>query len=190
MPPGAPPRDPAPEPPPGARRAAVARAVRAGSGSQELQRLVRRAARRLQVPMAMVSLIAEDREVVAAAIGLPEPWASVGSVPLSHSLCAEVVHLDGAVVLFDARLDPGFRGHPAVVEMGAAAYAGYPLRHEGQTLGAFCVADVVRRQWSDRDLRLLEDLAGAAAEELTTRIGEQEREDGRSTDGGGRASAP
>jgi len=156
-----------------ARRAAVEQAVRAGRDSPRLQQLVRRAARELDVPVAMVSFITGDREVVDAAVGLPEPWASLRSTPLSHSLCAQVVRHGGPVVLFDARLDPAYRGHAAVLEMGAGAYAGYPLRVGGHVLGAFCAADFVPRQWSGDDLQLLEDLAAAAAAELGLRLAER-----------------
>ncbi|WP_432533943.1 sensor domain-containing diguanylate cyclase [Kineococcus arenarius] len=159
------------------RSAAVARAVRAGEDSEQLQRLVRTAARVLHVPVAMVSFVAADREIIEAAVGLPEPWASLRSTPLSHSLCAQVVRLDGPVVLFDARLHPTYREHAAVVEMGAGAYAGYPLRHGGHTLGAFCAADFVPRQWSAGDLQLLEDLAAAVSGELGLRIALHELQD-------------
>ncbi|WP_432503094.1 sensor domain-containing diguanylate cyclase [Kineococcus arenarius] len=159
------------------RSAAVARAVRAGEDSEQLQRLVRTAARVLHVPVVMVSFVAADREIIEAAVGLPEPWASLRSTPLSHSLCAQVVRLDGPVVLFDARTDPAYREHAAVVEMGAGAYAGYPLRHGGHALGAFCAADFVPRQWSAGDLQLLEDLAAAVSGELGLRIALQELQD-------------
>jgi len=155
-----------------ARRATVALAVRAGRDSPRLQRLVRRASRELRVPVAMVSFVTADREVVEAAVGLPEPWATLRSTPLSHSLCAQVVRHGGPVVLFDARQDPDHRRHAAVVEMGAGAYAGYPLRVAGHALGAFCAADFVPRQWSADDLQLLEDLAAEAGAELGLRIAE------------------
>lgn len=171
MPAAVPPTPPPPGDPPGGpdaegRLAVVARAARVAPRSEPLRRLVHRAADLLRVPVAMVSLVAGDREVVAAAVGLPEPWASAGWVPLSHSLCAQVVHHDGAVVLFDARLDPEYRHHPVVVDLGAGAYAGYPLRHGGHVLGAFCALDTTARRWSEEDLRLLEDLTAAATSEL------------------------
>ncbi|WP_432570216.1 sensor domain-containing diguanylate cyclase [Kineococcus sp. SYSU DK005] len=161
------------------RLRAVRAAVRAGEHADELQRLVRLAARVLRVPLAMVSCVDADREVVQAAVGLPEPWASRGWAPLSHSLCAHVVRLDGPVVLFDARGDPAYREHAAVLEMGARAYAGFPLRQGEHTLGAFCAADVVVRRWSEDDLELLEDLAAVVAAELAVRSAAQEAEASR-----------
>lgn len=153
--------------------ASVLRAVhtaRAGPGSDGLRQLVRLASRLLQVPVAVVSLIAEDREVILAAVGLPEPWASLSSVPLAHSLCAHVVHHDGALLLFDARLDPTYREHPAVQHLGVGAYAGYPLRCQGRTVGACCVIDTTPRHRAPRDLHLLEDLTANAAGELSRRL--------------------
>ncbi|GAB7191679.1 hypothetical protein NUM3379_23870 [Kineococcus sp. NUM-3379] len=164
--------EPAPDPVVDALRlAAVAEATSAGAAAGDgLERLVRLAARVLGVPVAMVSFVAGDREVVQAEVGLPEPWASRRTTPLTHSLCAHVVRLGGPVVLYDARADPGYREHAAVVEMGAGAYAGFPLHHAGHTLGAFCAADVVPRRWSPEDLLLLEDLAAAVSAELALRI--------------------
>ena len=153
-----------------ARRAAAEEAVRSARGSRGLQRLVRTAARELHVPVAMVSLITADRQVVEAAVGLPEPWATLRSTPLSHSLCAQVVRHDGPVVLFDARVDPAYRRHAAVLDRGAGAYAGYPLRVGGHVLGAFCAADFVPRQWSGDDLQRLEELAAQAGEQLSRRL--------------------
>jgi len=81
------------------------------------------------------------------------------------------------VIIFDARQDPAYREHAAVVEMGAGAYAGYPLQHRGHTLGAFCAADFAPRQWSVDDLQILEDLTEAACDELSLRIAVQELQD-------------
>jgi GAF domain-containing protein len=161
-----------PPPPPRevARRAAVEQVVGSARGSRGLQRLVRTAARELHVPVAMVSLITADRGLDDLAVGLPEPWATLRSTPLSHSLCAQVVRHDGPVVLFDARVDPAYRRHAAVLEMGAGAYAGYPLRVGGHVLGAFCAADFVPRQWSGDDLQRLEELAAQAGEQLGRRL--------------------
>ncbi|ABS05576.1 GGDEF domain-containing protein [Kineococcus radiotolerans] len=178
---------PSPPPPPGPlaeaeRLAAVSGAVRAGAadgGGDGLQRLVAMAARVLDVPVAMVSFITAEEEVIQAAVGLPEPWASLRTTPLSHSLCVQVVRGDGPVVLFDARQDPAYREHAAVLEMGAGAYAGYPLRHGEHVLGAFCAADFAPRSWSEDDLRLLEDLAAVVSTELTLRTTVQELEASR-----------
>ncbi len=154
--------------------------MRAAGEGEGLDRLVRLAARVLRVPVAMVSFITGDREVIRAAVGLPEPWASQRWTPLSHSLCAQVVDQEGPVVLFDARTDPAYRAHAAVVEMGAGAYAGFPLRHGEHVLGAFCAADVVPRRWSEDDLQLLEDLAAAVSVELSLRVALEELEAVRS----------
>ncbi|WP_432565088.1 sensor domain-containing diguanylate cyclase [Kineococcus sp. SYSU DK003] len=164
------------------RLAAVSDAVRVADVTDVadgLQRLVRMAARVLHVPVAMVSFIAADQEVIQAAVGLPEPWATLRTTPLTHSLCVQVVRGDGPVVLFDARQDPTYRQHAAVLEMGAGAYAGYPLRHGEHTLGAFCAADFQPRQWSTEDLLLLEDLSAVVSTELTLHITVRALEDVR-----------
>ena len=161
------------------RLAAVREAVRAAGDGEELERLVRVAARALRVPVVVVAWIDADREVVQAAAGLSEPWATSRSVPLTHSLCADVVHRDGPVVLFDARQDPVYRRHPAVAELGVGAYAGYPLRRGEHTLGAFCAVDPAPRRWSVEDLLLLEDLAAVVSAQLALRATARELEASR-----------
>ena len=119
------------------RLAAVRRTNLLDSPSEEsFDRLVRLAARVLGAPMAMVSLIDEDRQFLKACYGLPEPWASARQTPLSHSLCQHLLVTGGALVINDARLDPLTVGNGFVVEVGAIAYVGVPLlTWSGHVLG-------------------------------------------------------
>src|SRR4051812_11778220 len=70
------------------------------------ERLARLVGELLRVPVALVSLVAEDRQVFAGAYGLPEPWAHAGETALSHSLCRHVVERNAALVIQDARASP------------------------------------------------------------------------------------
>jgi PAS domain S-box-containing protein len=131
-----------------------------------LDRLTNLAARLLRVPTALVSLVTDDRQVLASQVGVAEPWATAGEIPLSHSFCQYVVDDDAPLVVSDARGDDRLRGNGAVGDLGVIAYAGLPIRVAGQTLGSFCAADTKPRDWSPPDLAVLEDLAGAVGSEI------------------------
>ena len=61
---------------------------------------------RLGVPVALVSLVQADGQVVfPGQCGLEAPWTARRSAPPSHSLCHQVVRAGGPLVITDARLD-------------------------------------------------------------------------------------
>ncbi|WP_232050582.1 PAS domain S-box protein [Actinoplanes sp. OR16] len=131
-----------------------------------LRRLTTLASRLLGSPTALVSLVLDDRQVFVSQVGLPQPWADRGETPLSHSFCQHVVDDDAPLVTSDARLDDRLKDNLAIPEIGVIAYAGMPIRVDGQTLGSFCAIDGKPRDWSPGDLAILEDLAAAVATEI------------------------
>src|SRR6185436_6974562 len=54
---------------------------------QAFDRLTGLAARLLGAPVALVTLLGEDRVFFKSAVGLAEPWASRRSTPLAYSFC-------------------------------------------------------------------------------------------------------
>ncbi len=134
--------------------------------SPGLRRLTHLASRLLGTPTALVSLVLDDRQVFASHLGLPSRWAALGQTPLSHSFCRHVVDGDRPFVVTDARENPLVRGNPAIDEIGVVAYAGMPIRVDGQLLGSFCAIDNSPREWSEQDLAVLEDLAAAVSSEI------------------------
>jgi PAS domain S-box-containing protein len=104
-------------------------------------------------------------------MGLPEPWASRRSTPLSHSFCRQVAVSGEPLIVEDARRHPLLRSNPAVREFGWIAYAGVPLlTRDGWVVGSFSVVDGMPRVWSERDVALLRDLAACAASEIELRL--------------------
>jgi diguanylate cyclase (GGDEF)-like protein/PAS domain S-box-containing protein len=146
------------------------------AAGESLDRLTRLASRLLGTPVALVSIVAEDRQVFESQTGLAEPWATRGGTPLSHSFCQHVVTASEPLVIADAREHPLVRDNPAIADLGVVAYAGIPLHVGGQCVGSFCAIDSSPRQWREEDLSLLEDLAAAAAIELELRWIMSERE--------------
>ncbi|GAA3394249.1 SpoIIE family protein phosphatase [Cryptosporangium minutisporangium] len=125
----------------------------------------------LNVPVALVALVGADRQVFPGACGLGEPWATTRQTPLSHSFCQHVVADAEPLTVVDARADPRVRDNLAVEDLGVVGYVGAPLTDaDGATLGSLCAIDHRPRQWTDRELGLLSDLAAACSDSLRLRI--------------------
>jgi two-component system, cell cycle sensor histidine kinase and response regulator CckA len=133
-------------------------------------RLTRMASRLLGTPIALISLVAEDRQFFKSSIGLPEPWATRRGAPISFSFCSQVVSTGEQLIVEDARRHPLLRHSTAIRELGWVSYAGVPLvTRDGQTVGCFSVVDKMPRLWSERDIALLKDLAASATTEMELR---------------------
>ncbi|WP_449065163.1 GAF domain-containing protein [Planomonospora algeriensis] len=139
-----------------------------------LDRVTRMATRLLDVPIARVSLIAEDRQVVLSAEGSSDSLSERQS-PLSQSMCRHLVLDDAPLTVTDTRDDERWRDIVAVFRGELAAYAGVPV-HEpgGQALGALCVIDHRPRPWRSEELRALEELAATAEAVIASQLGFQE----------------
>src|SRR3954451_5098085 len=80
--------------------------------------LTRAATRLLGVPMALVSLVDDERQLFKSAMGLPEPVASDGQTPLTHSFCREIVASSAPLIVADAREHPRLRDNLAIADLG------------------------------------------------------------------------
>jgi GAF domain-containing protein len=119
----------------------------------------------LDVPVALVSLVSEKEQVFPGAVGLAEPWATERATPISHSFCQHVVTSGSPLVVENAHDVPLLRDNPAIAELGVVAYAGTPLRRDGDVVGALCVIDHRPRHWTGAELaRLAEHAADVSAE--------------------------
>jgi GAF domain/Ribbon-helix-helix protein, copG family len=135
-------------------------------------RHARLAAEVLNAPIALVSLIDEDRQFLKSCIGVEEPVASERETPLSHSFCQHAVAQRQPLIVEDAREHPVLKHNPAVEEMGSIAYAGVPLIDaDGHALGTLCVLDSQPRQWTKHQVELLGDLAASVVNEIRLAAG-------------------
>ncbi len=141
------------------------------------------AARILQVPVALVSLVDRERQFFKSQVGLPTPWNERRQTPLSHSFCQWVVSSREELVVADARTHPVLAGNGAVADLGVVAYAGVPLQSsEGLPLGAFCAIDGKPRHWTTNDLATLRDLAKIVDAHVALAIGDRAAERGGLSD--------
>lgn len=137
---------------------------------ESFDRLTRLAARLLDVPVTLVSLVDDRRQFFKSQHGLPEPHASLRETPLSHSFCQHVVTAAAPLVVSNARRHPQVCDNPAIPDLGVLAYLGVPLKtSDGVILGALCAIDVKPREWSPDDIGTLADLSRSVITELELR---------------------
>lgn len=125
--------------------------------------LTRMAKRVFGVPIALVSLVDEERQWFKSCAGL-----DVRETPRSISFCGHAILGDEIFVVPNALEDERFADNPLVAgELGIRFYAGCPLRAlNGKNLGALCIMDRQPRNFDEEDCRALKDLALMAEREL------------------------
>jgi formate hydrogenlyase transcriptional activator len=137
---------------------------------EAFDRLTRLATVVLHVPVAIISLIASDRQFIKSESGLSGLLGSLRQTPLKHSFCKHPVGSGEPLVVPDARTHPQIGDYPAVSELGVIAYAGIPLiTSEGHALGTFCVLDGRPHDWTEEEIGILRVLATSAMSEIELR---------------------
>ncbi len=128
------------------------------------------AAKMLNAPIALVSLVDVDRQLFKSRLGLGEPWNTEGQTGLGHSFCQHTVVSRAPLVVSDSREHPLVRDNLAIEDLGVIAYAGAPLiTSAGYALGALCVIDSKPRHWTPDQIQMLEHLASAVVTEIELR---------------------
>ncbi|MEM6332470.1 MAG: HD domain-containing phosphohydrolase [Planctomycetota bacterium] len=128
--------------------------------------IVELAANRFSVPIALVSLIDEDRQWFKAKFGLE---ACQGS--RDDSFCGHTILDPEVFVVEDASKDPRFADNPYVTHPpNIRFYAGAPLlTADGHALGSLCVIDDKPRTLTEKDTKHLEALARQVISQLELR---------------------
>ena len=126
-------------------------------------RLTRLAKRMFDVPIALVSLVDENRQWFKSCIGL-----NVSETPRDISFCGHAILGNEIFIIPDATEDERFSDNPLVLnEPYIRFYAGCPLRYlDGSMLGTLCIIDTQPRVLNREDLDALKDLAELAEHEL------------------------
>lgn len=114
--------------------------------------------------------MAADRQVFKSQSGLTGAFSEAGQTPLSHSFCQHAVASRQPFVVTDSREHPLVTDNLAIRDLDVVAYAGVPLTlSDGHAVGALCAIDSKPRTWSERELRILGDLAAAVTVHLELR---------------------
>ena len=119
-------------------------------------RLTRMAKRLFGVPIALVSLVDEDRQWFKSRLGMNEH-----ETPRDVAFCAHAILDDEIMVVSNASSDPRFADNPLVTgDLNIRFYAGHPVKSpDGANVGTLCIMDHQPRELSHEDRRLLDDLA-------------------------------
>ncbi len=135
-----------------------------------LDRLARVVQRQLGVPVALVSIVQEERQVFPGLAGLGG-WAGEDrQTPLSHSFCQHVVRRQGPLVVRDARRDPLVSTNLAIEDLGVVAYLGMPISGaDGVVVGSLCAIDTSPRDWTAEEITALAELADICSAGLAER---------------------
>jgi GAF domain-containing protein len=134
-------------------------------------RITRAAAAALDAPAASLTLIDVDRQFFKSTVGMKIESAQDRQTPLSRSVCQYAVANGAPLILGDARVDPVFKHHPAVLDGMVVAYLGIPLvDRDGNAIGTLCVFDDKPRLWGTGHIQVLSDLAKLAAERIFSSV--------------------
>jgi diguanylate cyclase (GGDEF)-like protein len=133
------------------------------SPEERFDRVTRLAKRLFGVPIALVSLVDENRQWFKSRQGL-----DVSETSREISFCGHAILGNDIFLISDASQDERFRDNPLVTgEPNIRFYAGCPLSvPNGSKPGTLCIIDREPRQFSEDDMALLRDLARMAEQEL------------------------
>ncbi len=125
------------------------------------ERIAHLAARLFEVPIALVSLVDEDRQWFKCCIGL-----DATETPREVSFCVHAILSDEVMVVPDATRDDRFTNNPHVTGPPFIRfYAGAPLTtRAGHNLGTLCIIDTEPRTLSPDDADMLRDLAATVVD--------------------------
>ena len=131
--------------------------------------LTKKAIQICKVPIAVISILDEDREWFKSCQGLSSKEGE-----RSISFCGHTILQNEIFIIEDTLNDPRFADNPHVVKEGIRFYAGVALREKDTHLpvGVFCLKDRKPRKLSPYEISVFLTLAKEAEEELNKKYGE------------------
>ncbi|HEY9100127.1 MAG TPA: sensor domain-containing diguanylate cyclase [Thiobacillus sp.] len=130
---------------------------------ERFDRLTRVAKRMFDVPIALVSLIDENRQWFKSCDGL-----EVNETPRDISFCGHAILGDEVFLIPNTQKDTRFADNPLVLEEpNIRFYAGCPISApDGSKMGTLCIIDHQPRNLDGKDIDALRDLAAMVESEL------------------------
>lgn len=145
-------------------------------------RITEEVARTFGVPIALISLVDENRQWFKSRCGL-----DMAETPRETSFCKHAIRKGEILVVPDATTDPRFANNPLVVRPPAVSfYAGAVLSAPGgQKIGTLCVLDTKPRAFTESDQEKLGEFAAKVVRELDRRLAQAQtaEETGRASGG-------
>lgn len=141
-------------------QALVSCAILDSQQDPDFNNLVQLCLQLFNVPMAAITLAAENRIWFKAEAGL-----NASQCERDISLCGHVVYSGQPLIIEDTSQDKRFADNPLVIgTLKIGCYVGYPLfDREGFVLGVLCIMDTTARQFDEKSLLLLDMLSKQAA---------------------------
>ena len=129
-------------------------------------RVTRLVSRLLKVPIALFSLVDENRQWFKSHVGL-----DARETPREYAFCAHALLQDAPLVVADATSDARFADNPLVTgDPNIRFYAGVPIRSSGGlAIGTLCAIDEQVRMLTADELGIMMDLADIVQQEVQLR---------------------
>lgn len=122
---------------------------------EQFDRVTRVACRLFKVPIALVSLVTQDKQWFKSRQGL-----NAAETSRQISFCGHAILSDSPFIVPNAVKDPDFRDNPLVSgPPNIRFYAGQPLHFDGFRIGTLCIIDTKPRQLRPADYDSLKNLA-------------------------------
>jgi diguanylate cyclase (GGDEF)-like protein len=130
---------------------------------ERFDRVTRLARKIFDVPIAVISLVDENRQWFKSCCGLEAKETS-----REVSFCGHTIHHNHPFIVEDALQDKRFFDNPLVInEPYIRFYAGHPVAAPtGENIGTVCIIDTKIRTLSSEDITALTDLAGLVTAEF------------------------
>ena len=134
---------------------------------ERFERITRIAAAAFDVPIALVTLVDQDRQWFKSRFGL-----SPTETPRDQAFCAHTILDTEVMIVRDTLLDPRFADNPLVIgQPRIRFYAGYPLTlPNGTSPGTLCLVDTRPRDLDEVKINLLRDLGKMVEREMTATL--------------------
>jgi phosphoribosyl 1,2-cyclic phosphodiesterase/DNA-binding response OmpR family regulator len=134
---------------------------------ERFEQLTRIAAAAFDVPIALVTLVDQDRQWFKSRFGL-----SATETPRDQAFCAHTILDTEVMIVRDTLLDPRFADNPLVIgQPRIRFYAGYPLTlPNGTSPGTLCLVDTRPRDLDEVKINLLRDLGKMVEREMTATL--------------------
>ena len=130
---------------------------------ERFERITRVARRALQVPVAAITLLSDEKQWFKSAAG----WG-ISELPRAHGICRFTVEENRLLTIANTLEDPRTAQLPIVVSAPHfRAYAGHPLVDQNNDVaGTFCVLALQPREFTAADRQSIVDLAAMSQREL------------------------